>query len=51
MTTPNQPGWYDDPQDSNAQRYWDGQDWTPVETPIRPEAPGTRRGRRTITTN
>lgn len=29
MTTPNQPGWYDDPQDSNAQRYWDGQDWTP----------------------
>lgn len=29
MTTPSQPGWYDDPQDSNAQRYWDGQDWTP----------------------
>jgi hypothetical protein len=29
MTTPNQPGWYDDPQDANAQRYWDGQDWTP----------------------
>ncbi|WP_422225433.1 DUF2510 domain-containing protein, partial [Mycobacterium sp.] len=29
MTTPNQPGWYDDPHDSNAQRYWDGQDWTP----------------------
>ena len=29
MTTPNQPGWYDDPQDSNAERYWDGQDWTP----------------------
>ncbi|MGA8546860.1 MAG: DUF2510 domain-containing protein [Mycobacterium sp.] len=29
MATPNQPGWYDDPQDSNAQRYWDGQDWTP----------------------
>jgi Protein of unknown function (DUF2510) len=29
MTTPNQPGWYDDPQDSSAQRYWDGQDWTP----------------------
>ena len=28
MTTP-QPGWYDDPHDSNAQRYWDGQDWTP----------------------
>ncbi|WP_082958202.1 DUF2510 domain-containing protein [Mycobacterium alsense] len=28
MTTPNQPGWYDDPQDSNAQRYWDGQSWT-----------------------
>lgn len=29
MTTPDQPGWYDDPQDSNAQRYWDGQAWTP----------------------
>jgi len=29
MTTPLQPGWYDDPQDPNAQRYWDGQDWTP----------------------
>lgn len=29
MTTPRQPGWYDDPQDSNAQRYWDGQGWTP----------------------
>jgi hypothetical protein len=29
MTTPNQPGWYADPQDPNAQRYWDGQDWTP----------------------
>ena len=29
MTTPNQPGWYDDPHDPNAQRYWDGQDWLP----------------------
>jgi uncharacterized membrane protein YeaQ/YmgE (transglycosylase-associated protein family) len=28
MTTPP-PGWYDDPQGANAQRYWDGQDWTP----------------------
>lgn len=28
MTTP-QPGWYDDAQDPNAQRYWDGQQWTP----------------------
>lgn len=27
MTTP--AGWYDDPNDPNAQRYWDGQDWTP----------------------
>jgi hypothetical protein len=26
---PQGPGWYDDPQDANAQRYWDGQDWTP----------------------
>ena len=29
MTTPRQPGWYDDPDDSNAVRYWDGQGWTP----------------------
>jgi hypothetical protein len=29
MTTPAPPGWYDDPQDPAAQRYWDGQDWTP----------------------
>jgi hypothetical protein len=29
MTTPDQPGWYDDPNDPSAQRYWDGQDWTP----------------------
>lgn len=29
MTTPHQPGWYDDPQNPNAQRYWDGQNWTP----------------------
>ena len=29
VTTPDQPGWYDDPSDSSAQRYWDGQDWTP----------------------
>ena len=29
MATPRQSGWYDDPNDSNAQRYWDGQDWTP----------------------
>jgi Protein of unknown function (DUF2510) len=29
MTTPSQPGWYDDPNEPKAQRYWDGQDWTP----------------------
>jgi hypothetical protein len=29
MTTSTQPGWYDDPEDANAQRYWDGQNWTP----------------------
>lgn len=29
MTTSTPPGWYDDPQDINGQRYWDGQAWTP----------------------
>jgi hypothetical protein len=29
MTTSQQPGWYDDPNDSKAQRYWDGNAWTP----------------------
>ncbi len=29
MTTSMPPGWYDDPQDANGQRYWDGQAWTP----------------------
>jgi Protein of unknown function (DUF2510) len=32
MTTP-QPGWYDDPENSNAQRYWDGQGWTEQRQP------------------
>ena len=26
---PAMPGWYDDPQDAQGQRYWDGQQWTP----------------------
>jgi hypothetical protein len=25
------PGWYDDPHDRNALRYWDGQQWTPQQ--------------------
>jgi Protein of unknown function (DUF2510) len=29
MPTSTQPGWYDDPEDPKAQRYWDGQGWTP----------------------
>ncbi len=29
MTAPPQPGWYDDDGDPGAQRYWDGQNWTP----------------------
>jgi hypothetical protein len=45
MTTPNPPGWYDDPNDRKAQRYWDGQDWTPhrqrkpASPPVTPAAP------------
>lgn len=29
MTTHTDPGWYDDPNDAGAQRYWDGAQWTP----------------------
>lgn len=29
MNTPNQGGWFDDPEDPNAQRYWDGENWAP----------------------
>ena len=30
MTAELRPaGWYDDPNDPSAQRYWDGKDWTP----------------------
>ncbi|WP_156744168.1 DUF2510 domain-containing protein [Mycobacterium sp. 1164985.4] len=29
MTNPYQAGWYDDPYDANAQRFWDGRNWTP----------------------
>jgi hypothetical protein len=29
MTKPMQAGWYDDPHDPAAQRYWGGTDWTP----------------------
>jgi hypothetical protein len=29
MTMPHSPGWYDDPDGSDAERYFDGQDWTP----------------------
>ena len=28
------PGWYDDPEDGSALRYWDGQDWAPRLTGI-----------------
>ena len=30
MTSSIQPGWHDDPEDASAQRYWDGQAWTPL---------------------
>jgi hypothetical protein len=41
MTTPRQPGWYDDPHDANAQRYWDGQGWT-QHRQLKPLPPGPR---------
>jgi hypothetical protein len=41
MTTPDQPGWYDDPNDPSAQRYWDGQAWTPHRQ-RKPASPSAR---------
>ncbi len=45
MTAPDPPGWYDDPTDSKAQRYWDGQNWTPhrqrKQVSRQPQAPVT----------
>lgn len=29
MTAPIEPDWYDDPNDPQAQRYWDGTSWSP----------------------
>lgn len=29
MTIPHSAGWYDDPNSSDAERYFDGQEWTP----------------------
>jgi Protein of unknown function (DUF2510)/Trypsin len=45
MTTSTAPGWYDDPNDPKAQRYWDGHDWTPhrqrkpTPAPVTPPPP------------
>ncbi|WP_082974093.1 DUF2510 domain-containing protein [Mycobacterium sp. E740] len=41
MTAPDHPGWYDDPHDATAQRYWDGQEWTPHRQ-RRPMSPPVR---------
>ncbi len=41
MTNPQQPGWYDDPfsSDQRAERYWDGQEWTPRRRPRKAGSP------------
>lgn len=38
MTSP-QAGWYQDPQDQNAQRYWDGTQWTNQTQRLTPPPP------------
>ena len=37
MTTP--PGWYPDPEDQTAQRYWDGTKWLDIPAPATQSAP------------
>ncbi|OBK73049.1 DUF2510 domain-containing protein [Mycobacterium sp. 1164985.4] len=53
MTTPPTPaGWYPDPDDAAAQRYWDGSTWTEHRSPDpapRPAAPAARNNRRLLT--
>ncbi len=44
MTTPDQPGWYDDPQDPNVRRYWDGRGWTPQRRRVTSAGPPTVEG-------
>jgi hypothetical protein len=39
MTTPGPAGWYDDPDNPKAQRYWDGQDWTAPKPVRQPPSP------------
>jgi len=39
---PRPAGWYDDPDDPSAQRYWDGKDWTPHRQ-RKPHSPKTPR--------
>ena len=49
MTTPGPAGWYEDPHNPNALRYWDGQGWTqrlkqktvrqPLPHPVAPPPP------------
>ncbi|MBS9535765.1 DUF2510 domain-containing protein [Mycobacterium sp. M1] len=43
MTTPQTQGWYDDPDGSDALRYFDGEVWTPQRKrkPAAPQYPGT----------
>jgi hypothetical protein len=41
MTMPHSPGWYDDPDTSGAERYFNGQDWTPQRR-RKPSTPSRR---------
>ncbi len=50
MSTPTAPGWYEDPEDPDQLRYFDGIVWSSHTTPRRPAAPASPEPTRAVPT-